>query len=52
MDLLIILCYVAIAWGVFKIFRIPVNKWTIPTAILGGIVVVGALILTMNGFVE
>ena len=48
MDLLIILCYVAIAWGVFKIFRIPVNKWTIPTAILGGIVVVGALILTMN----
>ena len=48
MDLLIILCYVAIAWGVFKIFRIPVNKWTIPTAILGGIVIVGALILTMN----
>lgn len=36
MDLLIILSYVAIAWAVFKIFRIPVNKWTVPTAALGG----------------
>ena len=34
MDLLIILCYVALAYGVFKIFRIPVNKWTVPTAVL------------------
>ena len=48
MDLLIILCYVALAYGVFKIFRIPVNKWTVPTAVLGGVFIVGALILTMN----
>ncbi|HHI2050840.1 TPA: hypothetical protein ACP4ZE_003818, partial [Klebsiella pneumoniae] len=26
MDLLIILTYVAIAWSIFKIFKIPVNK--------------------------
>ncbi len=32
MDLLIILTYVAIAWSIFKIFKIPVNKWTVPTA--------------------
>lgn len=32
MDLLIILTYVAFAWAMFKIFKIPVNKWTIPTA--------------------
>ncbi|WP_258924329.1 hypothetical protein, partial [Klebsiella pneumoniae] len=25
MDLLIILTYVAIAWSIFKIFKIPVN---------------------------
>ncbi|TCV94269.1 HlyD family secretion protein [Biostraticola tofi] len=48
MDLLIILTYVAVAWAIFKIFKIPVNKWTIPTAALGGVVIVGALILLMN----
>jgi len=47
-DLLIILTYVAFAWLVFKIFKIPVNKWSIPTAALGGIFLVGALILLMN----
>lgn len=35
MDLLIILTYVAFAWAMFKIFKIPVNKWTIPTAATG-----------------
>ncbi|MGL5759271.1 HlyD family secretion protein [Plesiomonas sp.] len=48
MDLLIILTYAAFAYGCFKLFHIPVNKWTVPTAVLGGIVIVGALILTMN----
>ncbi len=48
MDLLIVLTYVAIVWAVFKIFRIPVNQWTLATAALGGIFLVGALILLMN----
>lgn len=48
MDLLIILTYVACAWTIFKIFKIPVNKWSVPTAALGGIFLVGALILLMN----
>jgi multidrug resistance efflux pump len=48
MDLLIILTYVAFAWAIFKIFRIPVNKWSVPTAALGGIVLVSSLILLMN----
>jgi len=48
MDLLIILTYVAIAWSIFKIFKIPVNKWTVPTAALGGIFLISALILLMN----
>lgn len=48
MDLLIVLTYVALAWTVFKIFRIPVNQWTLATATLGGIFLVGALILLMN----
>ena len=48
MDLLIILTYVAFAWSIFKLFKIAVNKWTVPTAVLGGIVLVSGLILLMN----
>lgn len=48
MDLLLILTYTAICIAVFKIFRIPLNKWTVPTAVLGGVVLIGALIFTMN----
>ncbi|MCS2170982.1 HlyD family secretion protein [Scandinavium sp. TWS1a] len=48
MDLLIILTYVALAWAIFKIFKIPINKWTVPTAALGGVFIVSGLILLMN----
>jgi hypothetical protein len=48
MDLLIIMTYAAFAYGCFKLFNIPVNKWTVPTAILGGVFIVAGLILTMN----
>lgn len=48
MDLLIVLTYVALAWAVFKIFRIPVNQWTLSTAALGGVFLVSGLILLMN----
>lgn len=48
MDLLLILTYTAICVAIFKIFRIPLNKWTVPTAVLGGVVLIGALIFIMN----
>ena len=48
MDLLLILTYTAICVAIFKIFKIPLNKWSVPTAVLGGIVLIGALILLMN----
>lgn len=48
MDLLLILTYTAFCVAIFKIFRIPLNKWTVPTAALGGVVLIGALIFTMN----
>jgi len=48
MDLLLILTYASICIAIFKIFKIPLNKWTVPTAILGGIFLIGALILLMN----
>lgn len=48
MDLLLILTYTAICVAIFKAFKIPMNKWTVPTAILGGIVITGAILITMN----
>ena len=48
MDLLIILTYAAFAYGAFKLFKIPVNGFTLLTAALGGIAILGALLLGMN----
>ncbi|MCK5818250.1 MAG: HlyD family secretion protein [Psychromonas sp.] len=48
MDLLLILTYTAICIVVFKIFKIPLNKWSIPTAVLGGIILIGGLVVLMN----
>ena len=36
MDLLLLLLYAGFATAIFKIFKIPLNKYTVPTAILGG----------------
>ena len=38
MDLLLLLLYAGLCVVIFKVFKIPLNKWTVPTAILGGIV--------------
>ena len=48
MDLLLILTYTAMCIVVFRIFKIPLNKWTVPTAVLGGVVLIGTLIMLMN----
>ncbi len=37
MELLLVLIYVSICIVIFKIFRIPVNQWSLATATLGGI---------------
>lgn len=48
MELLLILTYTAIAIAIFKIFRIKVNAFTLLTAVLGGLALIGALLLGMN----
>ena len=48
MDLLLILTYTALCITIFKVFKIPLNKWSVPTAVLGGLVLIGTLIFTMN----
>jgi multidrug resistance efflux pump len=48
MELLLILTYVSICYVVFKVFRIPVNQWSLATAALGGIIGIALLLLIMN----
>jgi len=48
MDLLLILTYAAFAYGAFRLFKIPVNGFTLLTAVLGGVALIGALLLGMN----
>ena len=48
MDLLLILTYAAMAFAIFRIFKIPVNGFTLLTAALGGVALIGFLLLGMN----
>src|ERR1700745_3071002 len=47
MELLLTLTYVAICVAIFKLFRIPVNQWTLATAALGGVFGLALLFITM-----
>ncbi|MBE2894067.1 HlyD family secretion protein [Spirabiliibacterium falconis] len=48
MELLIIIIYASICYFIFKLFKIPLTKWTVPTAILGGVALVLSMVLFMN----
>ncbi len=48
MEILLIMIYVALCFAIFKLFRIPVNQWSLSTAAFGGIIGIGLLLLTMN----
>jgi multidrug resistance efflux pump len=47
MEILLTLIYVALCFAIFKLFRIPVNQWTLATAALGGIFGLSLLFITM-----
>jgi len=48
MEVMLLLTYTAICIFIFKVFKVPLNKWTVPTATLGGVVLIGSLVLVMN----
>ena len=48
MELLLILIYLSFCYVVFKLFKIPVNQWSLATAALGGIIGISLLLLVMN----
>jgi multidrug resistance efflux pump len=48
MVVLLLLCYASICVVIFKILRVPVNRWTMTTTAIGGVVIVGGLLAGMN----
>ena len=48
MEMLVISSYTAICIAVFTVLRIPLNRWTVPTASIGGVVLVFALVQLLN----
>lgn len=48
MEILLVGIYVAICIAVFKIFKIPVNQWSLATSALVGIFGLSLLVLAMS----
>jgi len=48
MDLLILLTYGALCFVVFRVFKLPVNEYSIVTAAFGGVVLLAGIMLTVN----
>ena len=42
-----LLTYAALCWAIFKIFKIPVNKWSLTTAVMGGVFLIGHILMGM-----
>ena len=50
METLLILTYCTVCWIIFKLFKIPVNKWSLTTVVLGGVVMLGVIMMGMAYF--
>jgi multidrug resistance efflux pump len=50
METLMILTYSAFCWLIFKIFKIKVNKWSLTTAVLGGVILIASMMMIMAYF--
>jgi multidrug resistance efflux pump len=45
---LLTVSYCMLMWLVFKVFKVPLNKWTGTTAVLGGVISIGFLLVMMG----
>lgn len=48
MEILIASIYGTLCWLVFKVFKVPVNKWTMTTAVLIGFMILFFTVVLMN----
>ncbi len=50
MELILLTIYFTFCWIIIKIFKIPINKWTITTVFLGAVVMMGTILAGMAYF--
>lgn len=50
METLLMLTYATLCWAIFKIFKIPVNKWSLTTAVLGGVAMMAVILAALSYF--
>ncbi|MCP4630712.1 MAG: HlyD family secretion protein [bacterium] len=50
METLLLLTYASVSWAIFKIFKIPVNKWSLTTVVLGGFAMMAVILAGMAYF--
>ncbi len=50
MELILLTIYFTFCWIIIKIFKIPINKWTITTVFLGAVVMLGTILAGMAYF--
>lgn len=47
MEILLISTYLSICWALFKIFKIPVNQWSLLTVVIGGVIMLSSMLMSM-----
>ena len=50
MELILLTIYFSFCWAIIKIFKIPVNQWTITTVFLGAVIMIGTILMSMAYF--
>ena len=50
METILTITYITFSWIIFKVFKIPVNKWTLTTDILGGAIMLSVIFMSMAYF--
>ena len=50
MEILIVAFYTAVCVAFFTLLRIPLNRWTVPSASIGGVVLIFALVQALDYF--
>jgi hypothetical protein len=49
---MLILIHVSICYVIFKIFKIPINQWSLATSALGGIIGIALLLLIVTTIIR
>ncbi len=50
MELILLTIYFSFCWVIIKIFKIPINQWTITTVFLGAVVMLSSILMMMAYF--